>query len=227
MATLQDNKYVYKFVLNCGKHLKFTPYPMLMKQILPLTALFAAFFTFSSSAQLKSISTRLPVAGNVRSDIQKVVADFPYQFQSIRGEVLDRSPQSIEYASTLKVGDLKQCSIIQYSSGTKAIYSWQAMMLITEDFQTAAKKYKSLYQQLKGANVYYVKDQYTLKGDYDVAEESKGFATSTLALADPPVPLQKLRIDINLQFEFPEWKVSLVVYEKEREDDEPGHALGN
>ena len=112
---------------------------------------------------------------------------------------------------------------MQYSSGTKAIYSWQALMLVTEDFQAAAKKYRSLFQQLKGANIYYIKDQYTLKGAYDLAEESRGFATSTLTLADPPVPLQKLRIDINLQFEFPEWKVSLLVYEKEREDDEPGH----
>jgi hypothetical protein len=100
-------------------------------------------------------------------------------------------------------------------------------MLVTEDFETAAKKYKSLFHQLKGANVYYVKDQYTLKGDYDTAEESLGFATSTLALANPPVPLQKLRIDINLQFEFPEWKVSLVVYEKEREDDESGDIYGD
>jgi hypothetical protein len=203
------------------------PYPMLMKRNLPLTVLVATFISLSSSAQFKSISSRLPVASNIRADVQKVVADFPYQFKSIRGEVIDKGPQSIEYASLLQVGDLKQCSIMQYSSGTKYIYSWQAMMLVTEDFETAAKKYKSIYQQLRGANVYYVKDQYTLKGDYDVAEESTGFATSTLALANPPVPLQKLRIDIDLQFEFPEWKVSLVVYEKEREDDEPGDIIGN
>jgi hypothetical protein len=205
----------------------FTPLSYTMKRNLPLTALISVFFTVSASAQFKNISSRIPVTSSIRSDIQKVVADFPYHFQSMRGEVLDKSPQSIEYASTLKVGDLKQCSIMQYSSGTKAIYSWQALMLVSEDFETAAKKYKSLYQQLKGANVYYVKDQYTLKGDYDAVDESKGFATSTLALAGPPEPLKKLRIDINLQFEFPEWKVSLVVYEKEREDDEPGDTFGD
>ncbi|MCU7552775.1 hypothetical protein OCK74_26895 [Chitinophagaceae bacterium LB-8] len=198
-----------------------------MKRKLPLTALITVFITFSTSAQFKAITSHLPVTNSVKGDIQKVVADFPYHFQNIRGEMLDKGPQSIEYASTLKVGDLKQCSIMQYSSGTKYIYSWQAMMLINEDFETAAKKYKSLYQQLKGSNVYYVKDQYTLKGDYDAADESKGFATSTLALADPPAPLKKLRIDINLQFEFPEWKVSLVVYEKEREDDEQGDVFGD
>jgi hypothetical protein len=198
-----------------------------MKQNLLLTVCIVAFFTLSSSAQFKTISARFPIASNIRSDIQKVVADFPYQFQSIRGEILDKNPQSIEYASTLKIGDSKQCSIIQYSSGTKAIYSWQALMMVTEDFETASKKYKTLFHQLKGANVYYIKDQYTLKGNFDAADESRKFATSTLALADPPAPLKKLRVDINLQFEFPEWKVSLAVYEKEREDEEQGDIYGD
>jgi hypothetical protein len=203
------------------------PNPVLMKRNLQLTTFFVTCFVLSSSAQLKNISSRLPLGNSIKGDIQKVVADFPYQFRGIRGEVIDRNPQSIEYASTLKVGDLDQCSIIQYSSGAKSIYSWQALMLVTEDFEAAAKKYKSLFHQLKGANVYYIKDQYTLKGDYDAADESRGFATSTLTLADPPTPLKKLRIDVDLQFEFPEWKVSLSVYEKEREDDEPGDIVGD
>jgi hypothetical protein len=203
------------------------PDPILMKRNLALTVLSVTFFAFSASSQFKNISSHLPLANGIRSDIQKVVADFPYRFQNIRGEVIDRSPQSIEYASKLKVGDLGQCSIVQYSSGDKAIYSWQALMLVTEDFESAAKKYKSLFQQLKGANVYYIKDQYALKGEYDAAEESRKFATSTLTLAYPPAPLKKLRIDVSLQFEFPEWKVSLVVYEKEREDDEQGDIFGD
>ncbi len=197
-----------------------------MKRQLHLT-LFCAILVFTSSAQFRNISSRITLTNGIRSDIQKVVADFPYQFQSIRGEIIDRNPQSIEYASTLHVGNLGQCSVIQYSSGIRAIYSWQALMLVSEDYETAAKKYKSVFQQLKGANVYYVKDQYTLKGDYDAADESRGFATSTLTLADPPIPLQKLRIDVNLQFEFPQWKVFLIVYEKEREDDEQGDVFGD
>lgn len=209
------------------KILSLHPDPILMKLNLLLTALFAALFTFSSSAQFKAISSRLPASNNIRSYVQKVVADFPYQFQNIRGEVIDKNPQSVEYASTLKAGDIKQSSIVQYSSGSGAVFSWQALMLVTEDYETAAKKYKSFFQQLKGANVYYIKDQYTLKGDYDEANESLGFATSTLTLSSPPAPLRKLRIDINLQFEFPEWKVSLAVYEKEREDDERGDAFGD
>jgi hypothetical protein len=53
-------------------------------------------------------------------------------------------------------------------------------------------------------------------------DESRIFTTSVLAPTAPPQPLKKLRIEVALQFEFPEWKVNLLVYEKEREDNEKG-----
>jgi hypothetical protein len=184
---------------------------------LKLTALFSVFVYFTSSAQI-----RIPVPGSIKNDVQKIVSEYPQNFQSIRGEVLNQNPQSTEYLSLLKVGDAKECVITKYSSGAKAIYSWQALMFNSEDFEAAAKKYKWLYNQLKGMNVYYIKDQYTLRGAYDEAEESKKFASSVLTLTSPPGPLKKLKVEASLQFEFPEWKVSLLVYEKEREDDERG-----
>jgi hypothetical protein len=70
--------------------------------------------------------------------------------------------------------------------------------------------------------VYYVKDQYTLRGVFEEADESKKFSTSILTVTSPPTPLKKLKVEVSLLFEFPEWKVNLLVYEKEREDDEQG-----
>lgn len=187
-----------------------------MKRKCTLSVLFFAFLCYSSSAQLK-----LPVQTGIRSDLQKIVADYPAQFASIRGEVVDRNPQSTEYRSKLSIANAEQCSIISYSSDSKPVYSWQALLLVTEDYAAAAKKYKWLYNQVKGSNLYYLKDQYTLRGPYQEADESRGFAVSTLSLVSPPTPYRKLRVDVSLQFEFPEWKVQLLVYEKEREDDEP------
>ena len=34
--------------------------------------------------------------------------------------------------------------------------------------------------------------------------------------------MPRLKIEVSMQFEFPEWKVVLSVYEKEREDHERG-----
>lgn len=169
----------------------------------------------AASAQIKLT----PLSG-LQSDLQKVVAEYPIQFAGIRGEIVDQNPQSTEYRSRLSLKGAEHCSIVAYSSGIKSVYSWQALMFVGEDFEAAAKKYKWLYNQLKGANLYHVKDQYTLRGDYQEADESRGFSISTLSLVHPPAAYQKLRVDVSLQFEFPEWKVQLLVYEKEREDDE-------
>ncbi len=184
---------------------------------LMLTPLLCLLLFNYAFAQLK-----LPTNNSFKSDFQKIVTEYPQHFEGIRGDILNQNPQTIEYVSELKVGDAKECIIINYSSGLKPIYSWQGVMFISEDFEEASKKYKWLFNQLKGLNIFYVKDQYTLKGSFEEADETRNFTNSILAPDAPPDPLKKLRVEVAILFEFPEWKVNLLVYEKEREDDERG-----
>lgn len=182
-----------------------------------LTALLFLMHSFYASAQLK-----LPINSSIRTNFQKILNEYPQHFESIRGDIINQNPQTIEYASQLKLGDAQECMIVKYSSGGKPIYTWQALMFSSEDFEAASKKYKWLFNQLKGMNIFYVNDQYTLKGNFEEATETRKFTSSILVPAAPPEPLKKLKIDVAMQFEFPEWKVNLLVYEKEREDDEKG-----
>jgi hypothetical protein len=39
--------------------------------------------------------------------------------------------------------------------------------------------------------------------------------------------MPKLKIEASMQFQFPEWRVSLLVYEREREDNEQGDINGD
>jgi hypothetical protein len=188
-----------------------------MKMSKPKLLTAALLLCVSVQAQFK-----LPINNAFRNDVQKVVADFPSQFASLRGDVVAKNPQTVEFASLVKVDKAENCSIIQYSANTRPVYSWHATMLSTEDFAEAEKKYKWLFNQLKGMNVKYVVDQYTLRGQYEVPAEERKFTISQLTVANPPMALQKLRVEVAMQFEFPEWKVSLSVFEKERDDDERG-----
>lgn len=165
----------------------------------------------------------LPVPNVFRADVQKAVSDFPSQFASLRGEVRITNPQTVEYASLLQVHKAEDCSITQYSANSKPVYSLHALMLSTENFAEAEKRYKWIFAQLKGLNVKYVVDQYTLHGVYEAPAESRQFTTSTLAVSHPPAALQKLRLEVSMQFEFPEWKVALTVFEWERDDEEQGN----
>ena len=190
-----------------------------MKQRKPKLIVAALFLFVNAQAQFK-----LPVNNALRTDVQKVVASFPTQFSDLKGEVLQKNPQTVQYASLVRPEKAERAVITQYSSNSKEVYTWHATLLVTEDYAEAEKKYKWLYTQLKGMNVKYVVDQYTLRGDYRAPSEGLDFAISELKVANPPMALKNLRVEVALQFEFPEWKVGLTIFEKEREDDEPGYA---
>ncbi len=188
-----------------------------MKYTTPKKVLGCALLFFSIAANGEA---KLPLNNAFRNDVQKVVADYPNQFSGLKGEVLEKNPQTTEYKSLLKLDGALQSTITNYSFNNKPVYSWQAVVLTTEDFNEAAKKYKWVFNQLRGLPVPYVVDKYTLEGTFEAPEESRKFSTSVLAPAHPPTPLRKLKVEASMQFEFPEWKVLLTVYEKEKEDDE-------
>ncbi len=181
----------------------------------------AALFCICCNAQAQ---LKLPVSSAFRSDVQKVVASFPGQFADVRGEVLQKNPQTVEYASLIKPDKAEHAVVTQYSSNSKKVYSWHATLLSTEDYAEAEKKYKWLFHQLKGMNVKYVVDQYTLRGEYRAPSDGLDFVISQLSVFNPPMALKNLRVEVAMQFEFPAWKVGLTVFEKEREDNEPGYS---
>jgi hypothetical protein len=183
-----------------------------MSRIQVFAAIFAVLSSFSLSAQI-----RPPVESGLRSDLLKVVAEFPVQFTGIRGDVVGRNPQTTEYHSKINVSGARECNIVEYSSGNKPVYSWHAVMHTGENFGPAARKYRWLYNQVKGNNSLQHDDPLNLTGKFEEPSESRGFAVTTLSLDKPPAAYQNLRIDVSLQFEFPVWKVELLVYEKAQE----------
>ena len=199
---------------------------MKMRQLKLVGAFFVVSLSSQAQFKLPSIKALAPAAANnaIRADVQKVIVDMPNQFSSIRGEVVSQTPQSVAYASTLLPVSAEAATITEYSSHQKPVYSWQALMLTTDDFETAAKKYKALFNQIKGTNVSFNANQsYYLQGEYEEPDESKKFFNSTFNFYTRDENIKKIKVEVNMQFEFPEWKVSVLVYERERSDDERGN----
>ena len=171
---------------------------------------------------------KFPVTDNeLRNNLEKVIADFPHNFSSVRGDTIEVNPQSIEFASLLDFKMARQNSITQYIS-SKPVFSWQALFLVTEEFDEASKKYTWLCNQLK---VMTIKTEtgysYNLSGRFDEPTQKKKFSSSIYKLTPNASDMPKLKIEASMQYEFPEWKVSLVVYEREREDNERGDINGD
>jgi len=186
-----------------------------------LPAILAALMLLITSAVQGQVKRSAPAA-SLKSDLQKIIGDFNSGFSSIRGGVQYENPQTTEYASEVQLSGAEACVITQHS-GARPMYSFEALMLTTEDFAEAAKKYKSLYGQLKGMTIRINNDYtYSLSGSYEAPDESKKFSSSVLRLLPAATQLPRLKVEVSLQYYFPEWKVSLLVYEKEREDRDRG-----
>lgn len=178
---------------------------------------------FLSVSTALNAQLKLPLKNNaLKTDLEQVIDDFPKEFATLKGGVQAENPQTVEYHSQLKLSGSESCVITRYT-GAKAVYSFQAVMLTTEDFDDAVKKYKWLFNQLKGMTVKVNRDYtFSLAGSYESPEESRKFTSSILNMLPAAVNVPKLKVEVSLQFEFPEWKVNLLVYEKEREDNERG-----
>ena len=176
---------------------------------------------YSSYSQL-----RLPLANALASDIRKIIRDYPHQFNSLQGSIIEENPQTISYDCTFKVAGAESSSITRYSANNKKIYSWQALMLTTDDFETAKKKFRALYSQFNqlGVKMDYGETFY-LGGKYEMPVEEKKFNSIIMMFENPDQNTYKMKLEISMQYELLEWKVRVIIYEHERDDDEQGETV--
>jgi hypothetical protein len=183
-----------------------------------LFSVFSIALTLSSFSQL-----RLPLANALAIDIRKVIREYPHQFSKLQGNVIEENPQATSYDCTLKVAGAESSSITRYSSNKRKVYSWQALMLTTDDFEMAKTKFRALYSQF---NQLAVKMDYGetfyLGGKYETPVEEKKFNSVTFMFENPDRNTHRMKLEISMQYEMLEWKVRVLIYEHERDDDEQG-----
>lgn len=186
----------------------------------PLTATFLfILFVFSLSAQV------IPIKNAFQNDIAKVISDYPNGYKNIIGEQIIENPQSIEFECLVKVKDAIKCKLIKYSSNLKDIYSWEADMIKTDDFEAASKKFRELYNSLQHLSVNINGSTAVFKGDYINPSESIKFTTIVLDAGDKTPELKILKIALILETDMLDWVIKIQVYEQERVNKERGPAI--
>ena len=184
----------------------------------PLATTFTfILFVFSLSAQV------IPIKNALQTDIVKVISDYPNGYKNIIGEQIIENPQSIEFESLVKVKDAIKCKLIKYSSNIKEIYSWEAEMIKTDDFEEASKKFSAIYNSLQHLAVNINGSTAVFKGDYIKPTEAIKFTTLVLDSGDNTPELKKLKLALVLETDMLDWVIKIQVYEKEREDKERGN----
>ena len=161
----------------------------------------------------------LKISHTIKPDIEKVVKDYYDHFHNIMGEKIAESESTIEYQSNVLPQGALESSITQIKS-LHNVYSWQATIMNTDEYEKAAEKYKQIYRQLNNANFNMdVHKTWKFSGLYDAPDDARAFASSIL---EPDVSeriLQRLKIEVALNYNMPEWTVKVFVYEKESDED--------
>ena len=180
-----------------------------------------AFITiFFLSTSLVDAQLKLGSNTGFGADIKKVIDDYPSHFSNILGEMIIANPQSTDYQCNFKVNGAEECTITRYSGKKNLISSWQAVMLTTESFEDARKKFRSLYTQLNNLPL----KGMSLHGDYETPVEEKKFCTVLFSFNPADESLKKLKVELAMEAEGMDWKVKVLVYDRDREDDEKGEA---
>jgi len=161
----------------------------------------------------------LKVSNTIKPDIEKVASDYYNHFDNVKGEQINETQNTIEYESKILPKGALKSSITQIK-GLYNVYSWQAVMLNTDNFEQAVEKYKQIYHQLNDASfIMQDKKAWKFRGHYDTPDNTRAFASSILAPDVDDKALQRLKIEVALNYNMPEWSVKVLVYEKENDAD--------
>lgn len=166
---------------------------------------------------------RLTGRSALAEDLRTLLADYPAAYSKFIGEELVRHPQSTDYRCLLAVKNTEQCFFTRYSA-RRTVLSWEAVVLSTEDYDQAVKQFRTLYQQLNPLPVK-LSDGRSLKlqGDYAKPDPSLKFSSVILEPTASGEGLDRLRLEIQLTTDGPlGWQVKLLIYEKEKDDEERG-----
>lgn len=157
--------------------------------------------------------------------LEKVIQDYPNKFKNIKGALLINNPQATDYTSVITIPGSLSCIVTEYSSTRKEVVSWRAELFESEEFDDAKKQYKDVFNQIKNTIVKIDGEKsYILNGHFQTPDERKRYHSTFFSLLPSNSQLQKIKVELVLQYQLPLWKISVTIYDRDRDDEERGAA---
>ena len=151
--------------------------------------------------------------------LQTVIGDYPNRFRNIKGDVLNKDPQSTDYISKVQIPGSVKTVITGYTAEAgREMYSWRCLMFESEDFDIVSRRYRELHAQIRNSIIKIEGEKpFILNGNYEIPDEGKKFTTSAFYLLPASGDMKKLKIELTMEYYVTEWKVALLVYDQEQE----------
>ncbi len=179
-----------------------------------LFLLFLSTFSIAQS-QIKNGST------SIRSQLEKVVQQFPNDFSSLKGEPLPNEPQTIQYASTVAIPGALDTRIVGYPSKKKIYWIWESKLFAAEEFEKFKKQYKAYYNDIAGRTLMIKTSisKFVPSNAYEEPSEDFRFLTNQFQFEKDQEDYKNLVIDLIAEYANFEWVIYLRVYDKEKDSE--------
>jgi hypothetical protein len=172
-------------------------------------------FSVSTKAQL---GFNLKVSNEISPVLSKVIHDYPNYFNNIKGDILENDPQITNYTCLLNIKDMEPGIITQYGRDAEHQYSWSNVLLQTESFDEAKRKFHLFYADIKKTSAIIRNTLVKLNANYEEPDENKNFCNILFNVEPDVDDIKNLVVDLNMQYEMGEWKIIVSFYKKEDEE---------
>ena len=189
-----------------------------MKNPIRLLAACAVLFCVQVNAQ-NTVGKKTSTPSFVVA-VEKILSDFPYNYQNITGDLVLAEGDLEKYASTINLPGAKTCEIGYYHSAFDTSASWQAFMYESDEFAVAAREYKRLYQLLKTCKLKMVDGSvYYLSGEYDAAAEEKDFVVSSFKIQTADERYRNFKVELEMLYQLNNWVININMASKKKDSE--------
>jgi hypothetical protein len=189
-----------------------------------LTLLIFSWLLTGASAY-SQLNLALPFPNGLKSTAEKVLNSYKDQYTGIRGDTISLTSEVEVYASSVKPDGAMECTLTYYKQTQEATCTWEALMMRTEDFAVASRKYNACYNQLKSIALRTGGHNYKFESAYQSTDQNKSFYSTIFTPVTDDDAYRKLRVEILLENDMVEWTVRILVYEKDHEDTDGSMGL--
>ena len=155
------------------------------------------------------------------TQLNKVVLDFPANFNSLQGNRMPAEVDADTYLSTVCFPGALVCKVMRYRSVQDKSASWQALLYEGDSFEEAVKLYRKMHALvrktlIKGTDGFSA----GFEGKFENIDENVGFAVSTLRLNTKNSRYRSLVAELNINSSYTGWEVKLDLYTRSLMEEE-------
>ncbi len=153
----------------------------------------------------------------VNNTLEKVIQDYPSQFQNIRGEQVSQAQGAIAFKSNIVIPGAISTTITQFAVEHKQLLSWQSVVYAVSDFEQARNRFEETFNQIKNTIIRAQGEKAVIvNGMFINPSADQTYTIIQFDLLPPSGLMQKVNIDLAMENTGTQWQIVLSVYDKER-----------